>query len=57
MNSAAAVWAKVLSIMSEDLGMSATTISTWFDDANAVSLTGDKLVLVTPAKFKKNMII
>jgi len=57
MNSAAELWAKVLTIMSEELGMSATTISTWFDDANAVSLTGDKLVLVTPAKFKKNMIL
>lgn len=57
MNSAAAVWAKVLDIMSTDLGLSATTISTWFDDANAVSLSGDKLVIVTPATFKKNMIL
>ena len=57
MNSAADVWAKVLTILKNDLGMSETTLSTWFDDATAVSLTGDKLVLVTPAKFKKEVIL
>lgn len=57
MNSAADVWAKILSIMSEQMNMSETTISTWFDDANAVSLTSEKLVLATSAKWKKNMIL
>lgn len=57
MNSAADVWATVLNLMEKELGMSTTTIATWFDDANAVSLTGDKLVIVTPAKFKKEVII
>ncbi|MEG2377848.1 MAG: hypothetical protein RSC43_05770 [Clostridia bacterium] len=57
MNSAADVWALVLNILEKQLGMSTTTIATWFDDANAVSLSGDKLVLVTPAKFKKEVIL
>lgn len=57
MNSAADVWTRVLYIMENELGMSSTTISTWFDDAKAVSLKNDKFVLKTPAKFKKDIIL
>ena len=57
MNSAADVWAKVLLILENDIGMSTTTINTWFNDINAVSLSSDKLVLVTPEKFKKGFIL
>ncbi len=57
MNSAADVWGKIINIMESELNMSKTTISTWFDDLNAVSLSNDKLILVTPAKFKKEIIL
>ena len=57
MNSAADVWTRVLYIMENELGLSSTTISTWFDDAKAVSLKNDKFVLKTPAKFKKDIIL
>lgn len=57
MNCAADVWAKVMDLMENELGMSATTLATWFDDVNAVSLTNTKLVLVTPAQFKKEIIL
>ena len=43
MNSPADIWAKVLSLMENE--MTATTINTWFDDARAVSLDADKFVL------------
>ena len=57
MNNAADVWAKIISIMKNELGMSQVAIDTWFDDLNAVSLSNDKLILVTPAKIKKTMIL
>ena len=57
MNNAADVWAKIISIMKNELGMSQVAIDTWFDDLNAVSLSNDKLILVTPAKIKKIMIL
>ena len=40
MNSPADIWAKVLSLMEND--MTATTINTWFDDARAVALEEDR---------------
>jgi len=57
MNNASDVWAKILSIMEHELGMSQTTVSTWFDDLTAVSLSNNNLILVTPAKFKKEIIL
>ena len=46
MNSAADVLAKVLEILEEHL--SKTTIATFFEDAEAVELTEQKLVIYTP---------
>ena len=55
MNSATELWKRVLALMEGDL--TATTLNTWFDDAQAVSLDADKLVLYTPSDFKKDIII
>ena len=57
MNSVADVWAKVLSILEEELGISSVTVSTWFNDTTAVALNGNKMVVVTPVWFKKETII
>ena len=54
MNSAADVWNRVLNILSNDL--TATAISTWFDDCRAVELSGSRLYLHTPSVFKKGVI-
>ena len=54
MYSSAYVWAKVLTHM-ENL-LSTTVISTWFDDAEVVELTENKLVLYSPSEFRKNII-
>ena len=54
MYSSAYVWAKVLAYMEDRL--TATVISTWFDDAEVVELTDQKLVLYSPSEFRKNII-
>lgn len=54
MNSAEEIWKKALRLMEADL--TATTLSTWFDDARAVALEGDCLVIHTPSNFKKDII-
>lgn len=54
MYSSAYVWAKVLAHM-ENL-LSPTVISTWFDDAEVVELTDQKLVLYSPSEFRKDII-
>ncbi|MCI2106512.1 MAG: chromosomal replication initiator protein DnaA [Intestinimonas sp.] len=54
MNSPADIWTKVLSLMESD--MTATTIHTWFDDIEAVSLDEDTFVLHTPSEFKRDII-
>ncbi|MCL2819658.1 MAG: chromosomal replication initiator protein DnaA [Oscillospiraceae bacterium] len=54
MNSAADVWSKVLEILRNDL--TETAISTWFDDCSAVELSGNRLILHTPTKYKKEVI-
>jgi len=54
MNSAAEIWTRVLKLMESDL--TSTTLSTWFDDAEAVSLDADCFVLYTPSNFKKDII-
>ncbi len=54
LNSPADIWAKILSLMEND--MTATTINTWFDDAVAVALEEDRFVLHTPTNFKRDII-
>ena len=54
MLSSAYVWAKVLGYMEEQLG--AVTISTWFDDAEVVELTGEHLILYSPSDFRRDII-
>ncbi len=55
MFSSAYVWAKVLGYMEEQLG--AITVSTWFDDAEVIELTEDKLILHTSSDFRKEIIM
>ena len=55
MNPAADVWSKVITLMQPD--MTATTINTWFDDAEAVSLDANRFVLHTPSNFKRDIIV
>ncbi len=57
MNNATDVWSSVIEIMRNELGMSNTTISTWFNDTRAISLENDTLLLVTPAPFKRDVIL
>lgn len=54
MNSPADIWAKILSLMEQD--MTATTLNTWFDDAVAVALEEDRFILHTPTNFKRDII-
>ena len=54
MNLPADLWAKVLSLMEQD--MTATTINTWFDDATPVALESNRFVLHTPSNFKRDII-
>jgi len=54
MNPATDVWSRVLKIISADL--TATAISTWFDDCRAIDITDSRLFLHTPSVFKKNVI-
>lgn len=54
MNSQADVWAKILSLLEKE--MTSTAVTTWFDDAVAVDLTDDTLVLYTPVPFKHDVI-
>jgi len=55
MNTASEIWRKVLSLMEGDL--TSTTIGTWFDDAEALELEADRLVLYTPTAFKRDIIV
>ena len=54
MNSAVDVWVKVQEILKNDL--TATAINTWFDDCNAVEISGNRLIVHTPTKYKKDVI-
>lgn len=54
MNSAAEIWNRVLSLMEGPL--TSTTLNTWFDDTEAISLTPDRLTLYTPSDFKRDII-
>ena len=54
MNSVADVWNNVLQQLKKDL--SETTISTWFDELEAVDIQGNTFVLCCPNDFKKGYI-
>ncbi len=54
MNSAAEIWNRVLSLMEGPL--TSTTLNTWFDDTEALSLSPDRLTLYTPSDFKRDII-
>lgn len=54
MNSAADIWAKIKSLMEQEL--TAVAIDTWFGDVEAVALEDTKLILCVPTEFKLNII-
>lgn len=55
MNSAPDIWKRILKLMEADL--TPTTLSTWFDDAEAIALEEDRFVLYTPSNFKRDIIV
>jgi len=59
MDYAAEVWPKVLALMEgEGTGkLSPTTINTWFDDAQAVSMDENMFTIYTPTVFKRDLIV
>ena len=54
LNPAVEIWPKVLELMQND--MTPTTIKTFFDDIQPISLDADELVLYTPTPFKRDII-
>ncbi len=54
MNPAVEVWEKVKALMGAE--MTATTLNTWFDDAEAVALEESRFVLYSPTRFKRDII-
>ena len=54
MNPAAEVWEKVKALMSAE--MTATTLNTWFDDAEALALEESRFILYSPTRFKQEII-
>ena len=54
MYASAYVWAKVLMFLEERL--SSITVSAWFDDAEVVELTEERLVIYSPDEFRRGMI-
>ncbi len=54
MNPAAEVWKKVKALMGAE--MTATTLNTWFDDAQAIALQEDSFVLYSPSRLKRDII-
>lgn len=55
MNSAADIWPSVLTLLQQEL--TPTAVSTWFDDAEAVELKENQLVICVPTQFKKDIIV
>ena len=49
------VWAKVLSYLEDQLG--SVAISAYFDDAQVIELTEDKLILYSPSEFRRGTIV
>ena len=54
MNSAAAVWAKVLTLLENE--MTSTTIKTWFDDVRAIALEENRFVICSPDSVNRDVI-
>ena len=54
MNPAVEVWNKVKALMGSE--MTATTLNTWFDDTEAVSLEESRFILYSPSRFKRDII-
>ena len=54
MYSAAYVWAKILGYLEERL--TSTIVSAWFDDAEVVELTDEKLILYSPSEYRREII-
>ncbi len=54
MYSASYVWARVLAELSQQL--SEVTVSAWFDDAEVISFSDDKLVIYSPSEFRQERI-
>ena len=55
MFSTAYVWAKIYGYMEEQLG--SVVISTWFDDAEVIELTEERLILYTTSDYRREMIL
>ena len=54
MNSAAAVWTKVLALLENE--MTSTTIKTWFDDVRAIALEESRFILCSPDPLNRDVI-
>ena len=54
MNSLADVWSNILQQLKSEL--SEITISTWFDELEAVAIQGDTFILYCPSDFKRGYI-
>ena len=54
MNSAAAVWTKVLALLENE--MTSTTIKTWFDDVRAIALEENRFVICSPDPLNRDVI-
>lgn len=54
MNAAQEIWKKALLVLAEKL--TSTTLRTWFEDAYAVAMDGDTLVVCAPEEFKRDII-
>jgi len=54
MFSTAYVWAKIMIFLEERLG--SITVSSWFEEAEVVDLTEERLILYTPNSFHRSMI-
>ena len=54
MYASAYVWAKVLGYLESRL--TSTIVSTWFDDAEVVELTDEKLILYSPSELRREII-
>lgn len=54
MNSAEDIWDRVLDMLKRDL--TSTAIDTWFNDCTAIDIKDNKLILISPSQFKKEVI-
>ncbi len=50
------IWAKTLEIMERELGLSKTTINTWFDDTRALSFSDNCLTLLIELELKRTTV-